>query len=147
MRAQHPAVVPALAACAMEVCGCSRLCRLCRSQRDLVSRKYGQQPRGPAPASGNKPGGSAYAPVRPGPRSAGTVQTQGVSTDKRHLASPSVPGEASLSLTRCHSGRRDGGKSKTMPSSRDSALTWKSAGWWTGQVLVTSPGKSTVSLP
>lgn len=53
--------------------------------------------------------------VRPGPHSAGTVQTQSVSTDKRHLVSPSVPGEAaSLLLNQMPPREKRRRQSKTM---------------------------------
>lgn len=82
-----------------------------------MSRKYGQQPRGPAPLPATEQawGQRSICQVRLGHAPAGTVQTQSVSTDKRHLVSPSVPGEAaSLLLNQMPLRRRKRRQSKTM---------------------------------
>lgn len=60
-----------------------------------MSRKYGlwSAPKGASATASDRTslGVAQHVPVCSGPRSAGTVQTQRVGTDKRHLVSPSVP--------------------------------------------------------
>lgn len=84
-----------------------------------MSRKYGLRSAAKgarAPASDRTSLRAAqHMLVRPGPHSAGTVQTQSVSTDKRHLVSPSVPGEAaSLLLNQMPPREKRWRQSKTM---------------------------------
>lgn len=87
----------------------------------------GQQPQeaSATPRDGPRPSTVQHLPAScPGPHTAGTIQAQRVSTNKRHLLPPSgAPVRLLPSLTRCHPGRREGRKRRESIFTQETQLT------------------------